>query len=1149
MKWAMVVASTSFVVLDRGPGLGRHSPDPDQEIILALCSDNVAPDTIFGTIPKKSEIVSTSWSPTLDMYSTQMSEDVKGNTIPMTLSFTCVDSGEVGTSYSALKIDPVNNREPMFNSTTVEVQGVTMAIPIGFSLRELGYNLGQLFFYDLDHAANNATDTAETFVIEVSPNDLFEVRAADAKKEVAGNLCESITPGSIDVVNLDLKLLRIVPGDIPNPYEMTITVRDSNEHESTATVTIEFLAVDRFPPKFGHPLYTALLDTRLSAPQNLSVQPEPIKAVDGDTNIDAPIQYSLLDSDSCSKSFDINSEGVIAWNLPLDLACVDEGIVKLLVQAKQEDNPDMSTTVPCVVQLESDLENPQFGELPPSAVLNLWDGSLDPEIVLTATDDSDDVLEFSICEGPGSDLFQIGPDQNIIVLEDFDPATMSKGESINLVVQVEQKSNAQRASRSNIPISYFYNFEGPMFNSKSYYFNPINPAVDADISLEGNIDATDTDGLPIAPTITYSLSNEEDIPYFTLGSAYNDGSPRIVFKGGATESDVFVLNLQASETGVFPEQSSLASIVIELIIDGTIDPGSSTSTEFPIVDRPAFEEPLYTKDFLKGYQEDPECVTFKAKGSSGDISYSIRSVESEDYASLFAIDDSGAGVMSCKKPVGIESFPENIIVTIRAEFNGGVSTNDFDDSIVLITIRVPGDNQSPQITSGDFGRSVTQHVGYPTFIYLESFVTMPLARVMALDPNQDPLTFSIQANQNDQSSLFQIDTSLGFIYALPSEANNIGDLCPTECKFAVQVTDGISADPVSVTMVIQPLGVDKVIGMEIKKDGSSPGEVLDQLNTQFKDELWFIQVQYQPGSAASSQNQLAWSHSKEGPARPLLIVTVLNKGEVFITEDQLVAQLGVSDLVDVSYEYTIHTKENVVESGNSEALLIVVIILAILLTSSVIGLIVFFLYFKKKRDQSIRDDSSTGESVTRANRFARPDTSPTKSFNRASTFDEDPTRIITSGTQFSAQKEHDSLYSEMKSHLSQDNSKPMVNPEFADIKREDDIDFEMAQPFSELDRVPKRKAPSVPPPPPPPSSQPTEGLKRDEDSFLTEPMVTPPLPKTSPPPLDRKISFNESAEVIRVLDAALAKESSIAEEALDNGGYTDDSNDEEGERI
>lgn len=75
----------------------------------------------------------------------------------------------------------------------------------------------------------------------------------------------------------------------------------------------------------------------------------------------------------------------------------------------------------------------------------------------------------------------------------------------------------------------------------------------------------------------------------------------------------------------------------------------------------------------------------------------------------------------------------------------------------------------------------------------------------------------------------------------------------------------------------------------------------------------------------------------------------------------------------------------------------------------------------------MRDDSSheirDDDEKARPNRFARPDSSPTKDFNKSGSVERDPKAVVYSGTNFSSQKHFDELNDQLKRHLSDDLAK------------------------------------------------------------------------------------------------------------------------------
>ena len=77
---------------------------------------------------------------------------------------------------------------------------------------------------------------------------------------------------------------------------------------------------------------------------------------------------------------------------------------------------------------------------------------------------------------------------------------------------------------------------------------------------------------------------------------------------------------------------------------------------------------------------------------------------------------------------------------------------DLTAQTLLIFDIVDTDVTKPVMTSTDFDNGQTQTVGYPDFVYLESFIAMPLAKLTANPSdqigNRSDLQFSIQDDSN-----------------------------------------------------------------------------------------------------------------------------------------------------------------------------------------------------------------------------------------------------------------------------------------------------------------------------------------------------------------------------------------------------------------
>ncbi len=165
-------------------------------------------------------------------------------------------------------------------------------------------------------------------------------------------------------------------------------------------------------------------------------------------------------------------------------------------------------------------------------------------------------------------------------------------------------------------------------------------------------------------------------------------------------------------------------------------------------------------------------------------------------------------------------------------------------AIAVFTL-VPQNNHEPEVVNADFTDSGRYVFGYPDFVFLETFVQMPLGQVQAVDKDKrDRLSYVLEsADKYGQDSLdkFTIDQDTGMIYALPSDnGGNLGDLCQgTACMFKVNIRDqnGLGS-MVQVDVSLVPLSEDKIIPIEVDKDDfTNAQDFIDKLNEKFSSKV------------------------------------------------------------------------------------------------------------------------------------------------------------------------------------------------------------------------------------------------------------------------------------------------------------------------
>ena len=90
-------------------------------------------------------------------------------------------------------------------------------------------------------------------------------------------------------------------------YQVQLISEDGNGNVNEAELTIEFLTEDLLPPKFEHDFYySSISDPNFGTEKILDIQPKPILAQDGDTEINSTVVYSFKTQVRLKKSFDVS---------------------------------------------------------------------------------------------------------------------------------------------------------------------------------------------------------------------------------------------------------------------------------------------------------------------------------------------------------------------------------------------------------------------------------------------------------------------------------------------------------------------------------------------------------------------------------------------------------------------------------------------------------------------------------------------------------------------------------------------------------------------------------------------------------------------------------------------------------------------------
>uniref|UniRef100_A0A8C4MIF9 Cadherin-23 n=1 Tax=Equus asinus asinus TaxID=83772 RepID=A0A8C4MIF9_EQUAS len=169
-------------------------------------------------------------------------------------------------------------------------------------------------------------------------------------------------------------------------FTLTVIARDGGGEETTGRVRINVLDVNDNAPTFQKDAYVgALRENEPSVTQLVR-----LRATDEDSPPNNQITYSIVSASAFSSYFDISvyeGYGVISVSRPLDYEQIPNGLIYLMVMAKDAGNPPLNSTVPVTIEVFDENDNPPTFSKPAyfvSVVENIMAGAT--VLFLNATD-------------------------------------------------------------------------------------------------------------------------------------------------------------------------------------------------------------------------------------------------------------------------------------------------------------------------------------------------------------------------------------------------------------------------------------------------------------------------------------------------------------------------------------------------------------------------------------------------------------------------------------------------------------------------------------------------------------------------------------------------------------------------------------------
>eukprot|EP00063_Salmo_salar_P053106 XP_014027941.1 PREDICTED: protocadherin Fat 4-like [Salmo salar] len=274
--------------------------------------------------------------------------------------------------------------------------------------------------------------------------EVIRVKAVDADISINNNRITyrilDPAPADFEVRNDGAVLLkRPLNYNIAQNYNFTVEARDNGDLFDTATVLLEITDFDNLNPYFNHSLYQAIIQEGQTGPF-LTIQPEAIKAQDGDTGINVAIVYSIS-SVSPSKylsnfNIDANS-GVISVVTGLDREEIPTVTVNIKASQKDDSLKTAGTLVSVTIEDVND-NAPEFDKASYSVTL-LENSQIDTAVFrVTVTDLDKGGFVGTLWILPETVPFSIHLDGTVIVKSSADLDRETVG---NFIFQIEALEN------------------------------------------------------------------------------------------------------------------------------------------------------------------------------------------------------------------------------------------------------------------------------------------------------------------------------------------------------------------------------------------------------------------------------------------------------------------------------------------------------------------------------------------------------------------------------------------------------------------------------------------------------------------------------------------------------------------------------------
>ncbi|XP_040893189.1 protocadherin Fat 4 [Toxotes jaculatrix] len=461
---------------------------------------------------------------------------------------------------------------------------------------------------------------------------------------------------------------------------MFLLLQDRLGLNDTAAVLINVEDFDNLNPYFSRSLYQAFIPED-QVGDFRTIQPEAIKAQDGDKGINMSITYSIsaVSPDKYQRNFNIDpSSGVLSVRAAIDREEMNSSVISVSIKAAQTDDSLKTADALVSVTVEDVNDNvPEFdqSDYSPSLLENSPVDAVLLKAIVTDLDQGGFVGTLRIL--PESAPFSISSDGTVRVTNST-ALDREAAENIRFQIEARESSPPNSVAVAEVSVTLLdENDNSPEFTSSRY---------------EGKVFVNQTEGMLLVQIraedpdegvngqIRYSIDFGNDNGYFSINE--NSGEISLAKTIPLVENRIleFPLYVTARDGGI-TSRSSSAQVNIRA-------PGDS---------KPQFLQKSYRGSVAE--EQDPGAVILRVNflAIAAEIPVTLQ-VETE--ADRFAISSSGE--FTTKVKLDYDEAPHNYSVEIS--ISDGVSS---DRAVVQVHVTDVNDN-SPVFTSSSVTRSVPE---------------------------------------------------------------------------------------------------------------------------------------------------------------------------------------------------------------------------------------------------------------------------------------------------------------------------------------------------------------------------------------------------------------------------------------------------------